>query len=341
MQDIRRTRPTVSSRAATSVQLARQRARVQIRTDLYRRTTDGIYRPSRQAAAGAVPDIASGAGVASSSERQATIASARKNLVKYARKAEVLSRMALQVPPSIEGGPTPDRQAPPSKVRPKVAKQQFAASLAAIMVLLGAGYVSIDVFMTNREVKAAFIEPKAQQTSEEEVPQTEGQDETPLPGNALSSYAVAPDRPRVLHIDKIDVATRLLPMSVNRDGSMQAPINIYDAGWYEGSSKPGEVGAVVVDGHSSGPTRDGVFGKLTDLQIGDQLRIERGDGVSFVYQVTHMEQVAKDAVDMQRLMLPYGNSLQGLNLVTCVGEYLPAEKTFSERHITYAELVTP
>ena len=67
-----------------------------------------------------------------------------------------------------------------------------------------------------------------------------------------------------------------MPMPVNGDGSMQAPINIYDAGWYTGGVRPGDKGAAVIDAHASGPTRQGLFAYLDTLKQGDNIIVEKG-----------------------------------------------------------------
>ncbi len=87
---------------------------------------------------------------------------------------------------------------------------------------------------------------------------------------------MAPDLPRVLSIPKLNTKARIMPMPVNGDGSMQAPINIYDAGWYTGGVRPGDKGAAVIDAHASGPTRQGLFAYLDTLKQGDNIIVEKG-----------------------------------------------------------------
>jgi len=68
--------------------------------------------------------------------------------------------------------------------------------------------------------------------------QLEGRNETVVPENVLDAYTVAADKPRALYVDKLGIAARTLPMGKNSDGSMQAPLGIYDAGWYAKSAVP-------------------------------------------------------------------------------------------------------
>lgn len=215
---------------------------------------------------------------------------------------------------------------------------KYAINGVAIALLLVAGYVSIDAWLVNREIKAESSQSTDKDSATSHQDQ-EGKDETPLSDDMLNSYKVAPDLPRAIYIDKINVKARTLPMGINPDGSMQAPINISDAGWYSSSSKPGEVGAVVVDAHASGRLREGLFAYIDKLSPGDMITIERGDGTKIQYKVSALEEVPLGSVDMNKLLLPYGTSTQGLNLITCSGSYNKESDNYDHRTIVYAEQV--
>lgn len=211
----------------------------------------------------------------------------------------------------------------------------------AVIVVAAVGYIGLDVWHTNTELKqdltktvSALGSPSA--TAHQD---NEGRDETPVASSSIDSYKVAASLPRVVTIQNAKIHARVVPMDVNSDNSIQAPINIYDAGWYTGSAKPGEPGAALIDGHASGATRQGLFAYLDTLKIGDTVEIERGDGQKFVYQVIHTDIVPKDEVDMTQLLKPYGDIPQGLNLITCTGRYIKDQKTYDHRAIVYTKLL--
>ena len=209
----------------------------------------------------------------------------------------------------------------------------------AVIVLLATGYVGLDTWLTNRSVRAQLSDIPSVAgvtTASDDYQAQEGKDTTPLPKDSLADYVVAASLPRALYIDKLDVAARILPMGVNKDNSVQAPINIFDAGWYNGSVKPGELGAVFIDGHSSADGR-GLFGDLKTLVVGDELRLEKGDGVQITYRVVHTETVDRNNVDMKALLRPYGDATRGLNLVTCIGSWVEADATLTDRVLVYTE----
>lgn len=125
-------------------------------------------------------------------------------------------------------------------------------------------------------------------------------------------------------------------MGIARDGSIQTPQGIYDTGWYTGASKPGQKGAVFIDGHVSGPNKPGVFKNLGKLKTGDVIELETGNTTVFRYTVTHTETVSYRGVDMRKVLSPYGDSVEGLNLMTCTGRFSTAAHTFESRIIVYA-----
>lgn len=207
--------------------------------------------------------------------------------------------------------------------------------VAAIVVLAITAYVSIDTWLVN--TKTTQIETANNAADTAPSSDDEGKDETKITSDILSNYSVAPDLPRALYIDKLDIAARVLPMSVNNTGSIQAPVNIYDSGWYTGSMKPGEAGAMFIDGHASGPTREGLFAYLDTLEKGDTLQVEKGDSTKLQYKVVHTEVVALSDIDMKKILLPRNGVTKGLNLMTCTGKWLPREKTYDHRVVVYTQ----
>lgn len=258
-------------------------------------------------------------------------------LAKTAKRASILSRF-------INVGAT--KKSHTGKQRwfrvPKI--RQFTLASLAIVILAATGYVGFDTWQTNHQVKSQLIQSVAALSSSITTDSptrqaAEGTSETKLPVDVLKNYHVAASLPRALYIDKLHIAARILPMGVNPDGSVQAPLGIYDSGWYDGSVKPGETGAMFIDGHASGPTRQGLFGSLFMLNEGDTLQVEKGDGTRLTYKVVHKDIVDKDKVDMKAMLLPYGRTSRALNLMTCAGTWVQNDKTLSQRVLIYAEQI--
>ncbi len=223
------------------------------------------------------------------------------------------------------------------KERAKGVLWYTGAALLSMAVLAFTGYIGIDTWVTNSEVKQAVAEKK--QAAEGAVSVGEGEDETEVKPSAVDAYKVAADLPRILTIDRIAVRARILPMSVNNDGAVQAPINIYDSGWYTGSAKPGQKGAAFIDAHASGMTREGLFAYLDKLKKDDTLSVELGSGEVLKYKVVHTEAQKLDAIDMAKVLRPYADVREGLNLMTCTGSWVKDKNTYDSRVIVYTERI--
>jgi len=212
--------------------------------------------------------------------------------------------------------------------------------IVSALACIGIGFVGYMLLFNKDEQQLLPISSSETPVAENADVAQEGSDETPVVANTLDSYKVAADEPRILRIDSIKLAAKIRPMSVNSAGAIQAPINIYDSGWYTGSSKPGDYGAMFIDGHASGATRQGLFAYIDTLQNGAIVSVEKGDGQVLTYKVVHVETVSKDSVDMQKVLRTYNNAKEGLNLMTCTGKWINDEKTYDKRAVVYTERVS-
>lgn len=154
------------------------------------------------------------------------------------------------------------------------------------------------------------------------------------------NYKVAPHSPRYITIPVIKVdKTRIIKLSSAKNGQILSPNNIYDAGWYSGSSYPGENGVVFIYGHISSWTSKGIFYDLNKLKPNDKIIITRGDGRIFVYKVVLTRLYQHDKVNMLEVLSPFNSSEQGLNIMTCAGHIIKGSNEFSERLVVFANLV--
>lgn len=166
-------------------------------------------------------------------------------------------------------------------------------------------------------------------------------DETKPTSDEIKEYTVAADRPRYLTVDRLDIKNaRILPMGVNVNGELDTPRNIFDVGWYEESSKPGQGGTLMIDGHNGGPHVKGVFKDLPSLKKGDEIKIERGDGEKFIYTVVENETVSLD--DANEYMAVAARSpelgVESVTLISCTGEWSSQRDTYLSRQFVRAIL---
>jgi LPXTG-site transpeptidase (sortase) family protein len=152
----------------------------------------------------------------------------------------------------------------------------------------------------------------------------------------VRSYAVAPTLPKYLDIPKLKLHTRILSEGVTKSGQLQVPWNIYDTGWYNSSSQPGQTGAMLVDGHSGIGKMHGVFYELATLFVGDPISVTRGDGQVVTYKVAKVQTVIATSVDMASMIVSADTAKPGLNLITCAGDVIPGTTELNKRVLVYA-----
>lgn len=149
-------------------------------------------------------------------------------------------------------------------------------------------------------------------------------------------HKVAPNEPRFITIPVLGVdKARVLSVGVKTNGELDTPHNIHDAGWYKKSATPGSgSSALLLDGHNGGPTKGGIFEKLPDLKQADEITIERGDGKQFVYRVEEAKTLSVDELNsggMKRMSESASDVAEGLNIISCTGNWVPALNTYDQR----------
>ncbi|HWB38804.1 MAG TPA: class F sortase [Candidatus Saccharimonadales bacterium] len=168
---------------------------------------------------------------------------------------------------------------------------------------------------------------------------------TPLPKTtkpksaAVASYEVPAADPRYLTIPKLGVHARVLNVGLTPDGSINTPGNVFDTAWYNGSARPGQQGAMLVDGHISDWTTNGVFYELDRLVPGDEVQIERGDRQVFSYKVEAVKTYSANDIDMKQVLSPIKSGVPGLNLISCSGDVIYGTNDFNERIVVYTSQI--
>ncbi|MBR2589002.1 class F sortase [Candidatus Saccharibacteria bacterium] len=170
----------------------------------------------------------------------------------------------------------------------------------------------------------------------------ENVDENDITNDEKNNYKVAPNKPRFLSIAKLGIdRARIIEVGLNSIGRLQVPLNIFDVGWYRSSGKPGTGGTMLLDGHNGGPTKEGVFKHLPDIQIGDIITIERGDGKFFKYAVVESEEVPLSEADskMQMMVTSPEKNKESLSIITCTGVWSQVQQTYLSRQFVRAVIV--
>lgn len=246
----------------------------------------------------------------------------------------------VQQAATVQPRPAVQKRRKHLRIRHLWRRQTLLYAGAALVFGLGL-YVGLSGLNTNKQVavQVKALQKQAVQSATTVAPPTVAptppSTEKPTPA-AVRSYTVSPVNPRYIDIPKLKVHGRVLSMGVDRKNELQSPYGIYDAGWYNASSKPGENGAMLIDGHSGiGKTR-GIFHDIVKLAAGDDISVKRGDGQVFTYKVVDVQVRDADKVDMASLLVSADTAKPGLSLITCAGDQIPGTFSLKQRVVVRA-----
>lgn len=216
----------------------------------------------------------------------------------------------------------------------KKSRQVVVAALSVCWLLL-IGYTGFYLYVN-------FIQTKDMSSSSSQTVASHEVDETEVTQEKKDDYQVPnPSFPRYLSIPSLKISNaRVVQIgTIKNTGQLDSPKSIYDAGWYTKSGLPGAgKGAVLIDGHNGGPTKGGIFENLGSLSKGSEIIIERGDGQRITYQVADNREMSVEDINnesnplgMKTMLNSMDPKKEGLNMITCVGDWDYAKNTFNKR----------
>jgi sortase (surface protein transpeptidase) len=144
--------------------------------------------------------------------------------------------------------------------------------------------------------------------------------------------------PTHIRVPKIGVESTLVPLGLNKDGTLQVPpiTEPMQAGWYRLGPTPGEVGPAVIAGHVDGGGHKGVFYDLKSLAPDDAIDVDREDGTTAHFRVNHVSEVPKKAFPTDAV---YGDTeTPQLRLITCGGAFDRGAQSYVDNIIVFADL---
>jgi len=150
---------------------------------------------------------------------------------------------------------------------------------------------------------------------------------------------VPTSRPVQILISDLDVHRAVEAVGVGRSGVMDLPVNLWNAGWYNGGPVPGAPGDSVIEGHAGYPGQPLIFGKLGTLQPGAKVVVVLADGSRQLFLVNSMSTVPVGTAP-PGFAEPYGPPR--LTLITCTGYFNQNTYLYSARlavELSYAGTV--
>lgn len=197
--------------------------------------------------------------------------------------------------------------------------------LAMVLVVIGSLLVVQKSGLNNGDTESG---------SDEIVTSTDRPDET-KPGPNYKWRGRDTD-PKKIYIDKIGVDAYVQKVGVDKNQQIAVPNNIHIAGWFIDTSKIGEKGLSIIDGHVDGLTTGGVFKDLNKLKAGDSIKIEKGDGSVVSYEI--MQNITVPTSESAGVLYSQDPKVESqLNLITCIGNYDREAQTYDKRVIVTAK----
>jgi len=147
--------------------------------------------------------------------------------------------------------------------------------------------------------------------------------------------AAAPER---LIIPSIALNTTFTEsVGVDSAGAIAVPATYSEVALYQYGPTPGQPGPAVVVGHVDSIRGPAVLYNLKKVSVGDEVFVERADGITAVFTVTEVEDLQQSRFPTEKV---YGDlDHAGLRLITCTGTFNHAEQVYSHNLIVYAELI--
>ncbi len=222
----------------------------------------------------------------------------------------------------------------PRHRRTRLSRPATLAVLAAVVVLVVSVFWALDGRGADRHRVAASTSasssPSVTETSTPATdPVTTASATTPaprtsstrfgVPSAAPSSPAPAVGVPSRLSIPAIGVDTSLESLSLAADGTLEAPRKWQEAGWFVGSSRPGQAGPAVIAGHVDSRTGPAVFYRLHQLHAGDRVLVHARDDSTVSFVVDTLASYPKNHFPSAAVYGP--TPLPELRLITCAGDF--------------------
>ena len=151
------------------------------------------------------------------------------------------------------------------------------------------------------------------------------------PASPLPRGPVSP--PVQILIPLLDVHRAVEKVGVDQFGTLNLPVNSWNAGWFRFGPVPGARGDAVIEGHAGYPGKPMIFGKLATLRPGDQIIVVHADGTRRLFLVVSMRSVPAGSAP-SGLAEPSGPPR--LTLVTCTGHFDKKSFWYSDRLLVEA-----
>jgi len=142
--------------------------------------------------------------------------------------------------------------------------------------------------------------------------------------------------PRRVILPSAGVDTSLVPIDLDRTGSLVPPPDPASAGWFRSGPAPGDLGPAVLAGHVDSTAGPGAFFRIGQVTVGDPVLVTRADGTTLRFRVTRVARYAKSAFPTAEVYGPVPDA--ELRLITCGGRFDRARRSYVDDVVVFAAL---
>lgn len=230
---------------------------------------------------------------------------------------------------------------PPKKAHSRMGVFLKSFYVLGFSIFMIVGFISVQSYVADLELASQQDVLNAQtiETDDQGVPQGTGSNPAvePPTESAFFSYRVDAEKPRYLRIPKLSTYSRIKEANMLSGTNVDAPWNVHDANWYKDSVLPGsKQGVSLLVGHVSGNSIPGIFKNISSLVPGENIEIERGDGLVVKYKVETVEEYPLDSVDTTKIVSEVPAETHNLILMTSSGDYSEQTESFATQTVVYA-----
>ncbi|HLD70337.1 MAG TPA: class F sortase [Negativicutes bacterium] len=154
---------------------------------------------------------------------------------------------------------------------------------------------------------------------------------------SLPAASVPVGKPVRFSIPAISVNAKVEHIGLTADGAVGVTEGAKNVSWFSAGPRPGEQGSAVISGHT-GIWRNGtssVFDRLHTIRAGEKISVTDQQGTVRTFIVQETRVYGKDEV-VPEIFNQSGKAY--LNIITCHGQYLPSQQTYSQRFVVFAVL---
>ena len=155
-------------------------------------------------------------------------------------------------------------------------------------------------------------------------------------GEVFLAEQAGPGIPIRLRIPEIGIDTAIESVGLTPKGAIDVPKDFSNAAWFSFSSKPGEKGTSIIDGHSGWKNGvQSIFDNLYELEKGDKIYVEDGEGTTAIFVVRKLGTYSIND-DVSEIFMSNDEEAH-LNLITCSGPWNKNQKSPNDKLVLFAE----